>query len=53
MMEGVESTPSKSRLTAKKNGRESFLDSIATVSVEDPPCPASRASLLETSPTMS
>jgi hypothetical protein len=37
----------------KKSGRESFLDNIAAVSVEDRPCHAARASLLETSPMMS
>ena len=37
----------------QKRGRESFLDSITTVSVEDRPCLAAHASLLETSRIMS
>ena len=37
----------------QKRGRESFLDKIAAISVEDPPCHAVLASLLETSRIMS
>ena len=40
-------------LGTQKRGRESFLDSITTVSVEDLPCLAAHASLLETSRIMS
>ena len=46
-------TNMEERYWATEKGWESFLDSITTVSVEDRPCPAAHASLLETSRIMS
>lgn len=37
----------------KKRGRESFLDSLVSISVQPPVCPAVHASLLETLPITS
>ena len=39
-------------LEGEERGRESFLDTTVSGLVQEPPCPAARALLLETLPTM-
>lgn len=41
------------RKKKEKRGRESFLDKTVSGLVQEPPCPAAHALLLETLPTMS